>query len=161
MTRNLRGMSLFLLAVALLFINRAVAVADEKPAITVVLPSTDEGFKDLKLIFDLVQDEKGYNTLKETIELFLEGVDTKTPSGIRVYPTANGLRSVLSFPVAVMADPLKYDLNGKKLTEQERELLAQFEQVARFRSSEPREAELEEAHPCGTRNSRRTRRSRT
>jgi hypothetical protein len=98
-TRNLRGISLFLLAVALLFVNRSAARADEKPAITVVLPSTDEGFKDLKLVFDLVQDEKGYNTLKETIELFLEGVDTTTPSGIRIYPTTNGLRSVLSFPI--------------------------------------------------------------
>jgi hypothetical protein len=112
-------MSLFLLAVALLFINRAVAVADEKPAITVVLPSTDEGFKDLKFVFDLDQDEKGYTTLKETIELFLEGVEKTTPSGIRIYPTANGLRSVLSFPVSIMADPLKYDLNGKKLTDPE------------------------------------------
>lgn len=104
MTRNFRGIVLLFLALAVLFVSAPMATADEKPAITVVLPSTDEGFKDLKLVFDLVKDEKGYNTLKETLELFLVGVDTKTSSGIRVYPTSIGLRSVLSFPVKSEAD---------------------------------------------------------
>ena len=104
MTRNFRAIAFLIAALALVFVDRRVLAADEKPAITVVLPSTDEGFRDLKLIFDLVGDEKGYNTLKETIELFLVGVDTTTPSGIRVYPTSIGLRAVLSFPVKTDAD---------------------------------------------------------
>ncbi len=61
-------------------------------------------YKDLKLAFDLVDDSKGYNTLKETIETFLVGVDTTKPGGIRTFPTATGLQSVLSFPVKSDAD---------------------------------------------------------
>src|SRR5205814_367663 len=42
--------------------------------------------------------------------------DTSKAGALRIYPTANGLQTVLSFPVGIMADPLKYDLNGKRLT---------------------------------------------
>jgi hypothetical protein len=79
--------------------DRVALADDEKPSITVVFPSIDEVFKDLKLAFDLVEDSKGFTTLKETVETFLVGVDTTKAGGIRVYPTATGLQSVLSFPV--------------------------------------------------------------
>jgi len=90
---------LCLLASAAVFSNRAAVLADEKPSITVVFPSIDEVFKDLKLTFDLVEDSRGYTTLKETVETFLVGVDTSKAGGIRTYATPTGLQSVLSFPV--------------------------------------------------------------
>ena len=109
MTRNFRAgkmtgkLTLCLLAFAAVFLNRAAFAADEKPAakpsITVVFPSIDEVFKDLKLAFDLVGDAKGFATLKDTIETFLVGVDTTKAGGIRTYATPTGLQSVLSFPI--------------------------------------------------------------
>jgi len=77
-----------------------VASADE-PSIIVVLPSTDEVYKDFKLAFDLANDDKGYKTLKDTIDTFLVGVDMSKPAGIRIFATpADGLQSVVSFPVS-------------------------------------------------------------
>ena len=110
MTRNFCAgrLILSLLAFAAVFSNRAAVFADEKPSITVVFPSIDEVFKDLKLTFDLVDDSKGFTTLKETVETFLVGVDTTKAGGIRTYATATGLQSVLSFPV-------KNDAEFKKL----------------------------------------------
>lgn len=91
-----------LLALASILMDRMSATAQEKPSITVVFPSTDEIFADFKLAFDLVGDkgdEKGYETLKSTIETFLVGIETDKPGGIRIYPTAAGLTPVLTFPV--------------------------------------------------------------
>ena len=102
MTRNFRAgrLTLCLLAFAAVLAGRGTLFAqDEKPSITVVFPSIDEVFKDLKLAFDLVEDSNGFTTLKETVETFLVGVETTRPGGIRTYPTATGLQSVLSFPV--------------------------------------------------------------
>ena len=117
MTRNFRAgrMMLCVLAFAAAFSNRAAVAADEKPiekpSITVVFPSIDEVFKDLKLAFDLVGDSKGFTTLKETVETFLIGqpgkdlaVDTTKAGGIRTYPTSTGLQSVLSLPVKSEAE---------------------------------------------------------
>jgi hypothetical protein len=79
------------------------ASAQEKPAITVVFPSMDDVFSDIKIAFDLVGekgDDKGFETLKSTIETFLVGIDTtKAGGGIRIYPTATGLQPVLTFPI--------------------------------------------------------------
>ena len=110
MTRNFRAgrMMFCVLAVAAASSDRSALAADEKPSITVVFPSIDEVFKDLKMAFDLVDDSKGYNTLKETVETFLVGVDTSKAGGIRTYATPTGLQSVLSFPV-------KNDAEFKKL----------------------------------------------
>ncbi|HTI50768.1 MAG TPA: hypothetical protein VL475_07450, partial [Planctomycetaceae bacterium] len=100
MTRNLVANWMFvgLVALAACYQPRP-ACADDKPVITVVLPSADALFEDLKLPFDLVGDEKGYKTLKETIEVFLVGVDTATPSGVRVYSSGGALPYVLTLPV--------------------------------------------------------------
>ena len=116
MTRFYRalGIVMSLVAIVAAVTARPACAADEKPAITVVLPSTDESFNDLKFAFDAAKDEKGYKTLKETVELFLVGVDTTQPGGIRIYPTGDGLQSVLTFPI--VADPLKFAASGKKLS---------------------------------------------
>jgi len=98
------GWALSLAALAAGFAAAPARAADEKPSITVVFPSSDEVFKDLKFAFDLVGDEKGYDTLKGTIELFLVGVDASQPGGIRVYSTAEGLQAVLSLPVKTDAE---------------------------------------------------------
>jgi hypothetical protein len=86
-----------------------------KPAITVVAPTTDELFKDLRFALELAGDEKGYDTLKETIETFLVGMDTVERGGVRIYPTASGLQMVISLPIA-LGDPLKFNPDGKKWT---------------------------------------------
>ena len=113
MTRNFRAgrCMLFVLAFAAVFSNRGAQADDEKPSITVVLPSIDEVFNDLKLIFDLVDDKKGFATLKDTVDTFLVGVDTTKAGGIRTYSTATGLQSVLSFPVKNDAELKKLILN--------------------------------------------------
>ena|GEM_PF-3407469 len=112
MTRNFRAgkLTLCLLAFVAVCSNTMAFAADtdEKPSITVVFPSIDEVFKDLKLAFDLVGDAKGFATLKDTVETFLVGVDTTKAGGIRTYSTPTGLQSVLSFPV-------KNDAEFKKL----------------------------------------------
>jgi hypothetical protein len=87
-------------AFAAAVLGRPLLAAAEEPSITVVLPSTDELFKDFKLAFDLAKDEKGYNTLKETIETFLVGVDTTKAAGVRIYATPDGLQYVLTFPIS-------------------------------------------------------------
>ncbi len=108
--RNFRttGTVSILLTIAALFAGRTAYAADEKPPIIVVLPTTADFFKDLKFTFDLVKDDKGYETLKETLQTFLVGVDESERAGIRVYYTPEGLPSVLSFPV-------KSDAEFKKL----------------------------------------------
>jgi hypothetical protein len=61
-------MVLCVLAFAAVFADLPVVSAQEKPgekpSITVVLPSIDELFKDLRLVFELVDDSRGYTTLK-------------------------------------------------------------------------------------------------
>jgi hypothetical protein len=104
-------MILGVLALSALFADTRALAADEKPSITVVFPSIDEVFNDLNLAFDLVGDEKGFTTLKETVETFLVGqpgkalaVNTSEPGGIRVYSRPSGLQSVFSFPVKSEAE---------------------------------------------------------
>ncbi len=84
------------------WMGRNAAFAQEKPAIIVVFPSMDDVFSDIKIAFDLVGekgDDKGFETLKSTIETFLVGIDSTKPGGIRIYPTAAGLQPVLTFPI--------------------------------------------------------------
>lgn len=155
MTRNYRarGMVLVLVAIAVTAVVSAPSTkaADEKapvkPAITVVFPSTDEVFKDLKFTFGLVNDEKGFNTLKSTIELFLVGIETTQPGGIRIYPTAAGLQTVLSFPIK--ADPFKFDPNtGKPLAASEiKKRWPQLEKLSPDEAQAFRTAELKKLTP--------------
>ncbi|MBI3863468.1 MAG: hypothetical protein HY290_16375 [Planctomycetia bacterium] len=104
---------LCVLACCAAFGNRSAA-AQEKPSITVVLPSFDDLFADFKVAFDLVGekgDDKGFETLKSTIETFLVGIDTTKPGGVRIYPTTAGLQPVLSFPVKNAQDYRKLVMN--------------------------------------------------
>lgn len=114
MTRQIRAtgvVSLLFSFVAFFASQTGVAVA-QNPSITVVLPSTEEFYKDLKYTFDLAKDPKGFETLKSTLDLFLVGVDPAERSGLRVYSTAAGFQYVGTLPIE--ADPLKFDPTGKK-----------------------------------------------
>ncbi|MBS0262972.1 MAG: hypothetical protein JSS02_13590, partial [Planctomycetes bacterium] len=77
------------LAVIGTWLGAHTANAQEKPAITIIFPGMDTVFEDVKLAFDLVGekgDDKGFETLKSTIETFLVGIDTSKQGGVRVYP---------------------------------------------------------------------------
>lgn len=106
MTRNLVTSWMFLLMLASAAWSQAkpAGTVAEKPVITVAIPGADALFEDLKLAFDLAGDEKGYKTLKETIEVFLVGVETDKPSGLRLYSSGGDLQYVLSLPVSGAAD---------------------------------------------------------
>lgn len=71
----------------------------EKPILTGAVSSIDRVYDDLKFVFQLAGDDKGYKTFKETIEVFTEGVETNKPSGWRVYLSPDGLHTVASVPV--------------------------------------------------------------
>jgi hypothetical protein len=142
---------LSVLAVAAAFFAPAASVADEKspvkPAITVIIPTTDEIFRDLQFALQLAGDEKGFKTLKETIETFLVGVDTVERGGVRIYPTPAGLQMVISLPV--VADPLKYGLNGKKLTAAEvKKQWPGLDKMSPEEKDKLRQAELQKLKPA-------------
>lgn len=83
----------------------------EKPAVTVVLPSGEEFYGDLKLLFDLAKDQEGYKTLIDTIDTFLVGVDKTKTSAVRVYLTGDKADFVISAPVRNDADFKKFEEN--------------------------------------------------
>ncbi len=119
-----------------------------KPAITVVAPTTDELFQDLKFALDLAGDDKGYDTLKETIETFLVGVDTVERGGVRIYPTSAGMQMVISLPVAV-GDPLKFNSDGKKWTAAEiRKMWPTLDRMKADDKEKLRQAELKKRTPA-------------
>lgn len=99
MTRNLVTSWMLLLMLTSAAWSQAKPAVAEKPVITLAIPGADALFEDLKLAFDLAGDEKGYKTLKETIEVFLVGVETDKPSGLRLYSSGGDLQYVLSLPV--------------------------------------------------------------
>jgi hypothetical protein len=89
------------------------------PTITLVLPSLKNLFEDMKVPFDLAQDKKGYDTLVDTLEVFLVGIERDKPVGVRVISGGEALHPALSIPVllppkGVVGDP-KSDPNFKKL----------------------------------------------
>ena len=89
------------------------------PTITLVLPSLKNLFEDMKVPFDLAQDKKGYDTLVDTLEVFLVGIERDKPVGVRVISGGDAMHPALSIPVllppkGVVGDP-KGDPNFKKL----------------------------------------------
>jgi hypothetical protein len=100
-TRNLVAswMLLLMLTPAAWSQTKPAGAIAEKPIITVASPGTDALFEDLKLVFDLAGDEKGFKTLKETMEVFLLGVETDKPSGLRLFSGGGELQYVLTLPV--------------------------------------------------------------
>lgn len=87
------------------------AGAAAKPVITVVLPSVEKLNEDMKLAFDLAGDEKGFNTLKETMDVFIVGVDQTKPGGLRLYSSPTGLQYVVSLPVKNEKDFKEFLMN--------------------------------------------------
>jgi len=85
-----------------------VVGAAEKPVLSAEVPSINRVYDELKLVFDLAEDQKGFKTLKETLDVFIDGVETDKPCGVRVYVTADGLLSVASLPVRNEADFKKF-----------------------------------------------------
>jgi hypothetical protein len=73
--------------------------ADSKPVATITVPSKQRTYDDLKLVFNLANDEKGYQTFKETLEEFLVGIESDKPSGIRLVLADDGIATVFSAPI--------------------------------------------------------------
>jgi hypothetical protein len=101
MTSCLCKLTLAFVVLTSLLPTSAIAAesVDNKPVLTGAVSSVDQLYDDLKFVFQLAGDDKGYKTLKETIDGFTVGVQTDKPSGWRVYMTADGLHTVASVPV--------------------------------------------------------------
>src|SRR5262245_56619553 len=82
-----------------------------RAVVTAQLSSIDKAYAEAKFVFDLVGDQKGYETLKETIDVFLAGVETGKPCDVRVFATPDGLVTVGSQAVASEADFKKFARN--------------------------------------------------
>jgi hypothetical protein len=79
-----------------------------KPVLTIALPSVDQSYDNLKYLFDVAGDQKGFKTFKDTLDTFAEGVQTDQKIGIRSYVTPAGLRDVASIPVKSEAEFKKF-----------------------------------------------------
>ncbi|MSR60346.1 MAG: hypothetical protein EXS05_22345 [Planctomycetaceae bacterium] len=109
--RNIAASGMLVLMLCSSAWSQAKPRVSEKPTITVVLPTTEALFEDLKMAFDLAGNPKEYRTLKETIEVFLVGVDPKEPSTIRVFSAGGELPYVLSVPVKNAGESKKLRAN--------------------------------------------------
>lgn len=105
MTRTTATIAILLAAISSSALSRS-ALAQAKAApqagtntITVVLPSLKSFYDDLKVPFDLVNDPKGYETLIDTLEVFVVGMESEQPLGIRVLSGPNGLSPAVTLPV--------------------------------------------------------------
>lgn len=78
--------------------------SSERAAVVAEIAGIKEVYSDVKLAFDLAEDEEGYDTLKETVDLFLGGVNRTKPCDYRIFTTRDGLQTVLSLPVNTTAD---------------------------------------------------------
>jgi hypothetical protein len=90
----------------------------ETPFITVAYPNLEHFYSDLNLMFNLVGEQKRYQTLKGTLDEFVVGVDPASPGGVHLYATPDGLQTVISLPIKHEADFNKfvenlYDLDVK------------------------------------------------
>ncbi len=88
--------------------SKTAASAGEKPVVTIEVPSIDRSYQDLKFLFDLAGDPSGYKTLKDTIDVFVTGVETDKPAGYRIFATNSGLQTVASLPVKNEAEFKKF-----------------------------------------------------
>lgn len=79
-----------------------------KPVVTVILPTLNEADHDLKFLFDLAEDKKGYETLKESIDVFLVGLERDKNGVVELYATDDGVRSVGLLPVKTQQDFHKF-----------------------------------------------------
>jgi len=102
------GCLLFLLVSTGWCQSQRAAAAAEKPIMTAELPSINRGYDDMKFLFELANDEKGYQTFKDTLDAFIEGVQTDKPVGFRTYVSGGQLHTVASLPVKNEADFQKF-----------------------------------------------------
>jgi hypothetical protein len=78
----------------------ATAPIGEKPTVTVIAVGPDEVYADLRVIIaEIAKAPKEFDTLKETIDVFLFGVDTSKPVAFRSYLAGEDLRHVGTLPV--------------------------------------------------------------
>lgn len=85
---------------------------------TVVLPSLKTFYDDLKVPFDLAEDPKGYETLIDTLEVFVVGIERDKPIGLRLLSSAaGGVHANLSLPVKGAPGDAKIDPQYQKLRE--------------------------------------------
>ncbi|MGE5194181.1 MAG: hypothetical protein ACM3U2_16920 [Deltaproteobacteria bacterium] len=112
----------------------------ERPVVQVEIPGIDKAYAEAKFIFDLVGDKKGYDTFKETIDVFLTGVETTKPCDICLFATPDGLQAVGSLPMASDAEFKKFlrnlwDLDVKSAPPPESALMPQVPPAVRSRLS--------------------------
>lgn len=73
----------------------ATAPIGEKPTLTIISVGPDEVFADFKVIIaEIAKSPEEFKTLKETVDVFLLGVDTAKPVAIRSYLAGSDLRHV-------------------------------------------------------------------
>ena len=115
-----------------------------KPVVTVVLPTINEADHDLKFLFDLAEDKKGYDTLKESLETFLVGIERDKNGILEVFATDDGVRTVGILPVKSETDFHKFlenlfDLDIKTAPPPRPDLITQ---VPREKQTESHSAKL-------------------
>lgn len=72
----------------------------EKPTVTIIAVGPDDVFADLKVIIaEIAKSPEEFKTLKETVDVFLTGVDVKKPVAIRSFVAGDDLRHVASIPM--------------------------------------------------------------
>lgn len=87
--------------------------AEDKPVVTVVLRSVDEGFGDLKFIFDVAGKPQSWTKLNnDLLSVFTAGLDTKAVLGYRGYVVDDQFRSITSLPVSSADDFTKLFLSN-------------------------------------------------
>src|SRR6516165_7430071 len=84
------------------------AAGTEKPVLTAELPGINRGYDDIKFLFELANDQKGFQTFKDTLDAFIAGVQTDKPAGFRTYVSGGQLHTVWSLPVKTEADFQKF-----------------------------------------------------
>ncbi len=87
---------------------RTEAGPSEAPVLTVALSSVQRGYGDVKVVFDLAHDAKGFQTFKETVNVFLTGVAADKPCELRIFATRDGLQTVGVLPVGSDAEFKKF-----------------------------------------------------
>lgn len=80
----------------------------DKPNVTIQLRSAKEFFDDIKFIFDLAKSPKQYETLTQTLDLFLTGVDRTQVISIRGYVVGETLSYVVALPIKSQAELKKF-----------------------------------------------------
>jgi len=86
-----------------------------KPSVTVLLSSTDDVLADLKYVFNLAKSERSFQTLTDTLDVFLTGIDREKPIGVRSYLVNGTLAHITSLPVRTERDLKDFLENASSL----------------------------------------------